>query len=153
MNKLYMLVGVPGSGKSTWVKNQVWADDCVIIGTDHFVESYATSVGKTYNEVFQKYIVTAKKLMDNQVIEASIQNKDIIWDQTNTTVKSRGEKLKILSDYYKIAVVFPTPERQELDRRIKKRIEKVISQHVVNQMIDRLTLPTKEEGFDEIWTA
>ena len=31
MPKLYMLVGVPGSGKSTWVKNQeFWMYDCLI---------------------------------------------------------------------------------------------------------------------------
>ena len=41
MNKLYVLIGVPGSGKSTWIKNQEWAKDCVVVSTDEFVEDYA----------------------------------------------------------------------------------------------------------------
>ena len=50
MNKLYVLVGVPGSGKSTWVKNQKWANDCVVVSTDEFVEDYAKECGLTYSE-------------------------------------------------------------------------------------------------------
>ena len=50
--KLYVLVGVPGSGKSTWVANQQWTEDCARVSTDEYVEMYAQSVGKTYTEVF-----------------------------------------------------------------------------------------------------
>jgi glycopeptide antibiotics resistance protein len=63
LNKLYVLIGVPGSGKSTWIKNQKWTDTCVIVSTDEFVEEYAKSVGKTYSEVFNDYMSTAVSLM------------------------------------------------------------------------------------------
>ena len=52
MAKMYVLVGVPGSGKSTWVKSQDWAAECAYISTDGFVDEYAASVNKTYSEVF-----------------------------------------------------------------------------------------------------
>lgn len=153
MNKLYVLVGIPGSGKSTWIKNQNWSNDCVIVSTDDFVESYANSVGKTYNEVFEEYMPTAVQLMTAKVIEARSQKKDIIWDQTSTTIKSRRKKLNMLPKYYKIAVILPTPDRDELYRRLKSRPGKVISQRVIIQMTDGLTVPTVDEGFDEIWSA
>ena len=34
MSKCYQLVGVPGSGKSTWIAAQEWAKDCVVVSTD-----------------------------------------------------------------------------------------------------------------------
>ena len=46
--KCYQLIGVPASGKTTWHKNQPWAENCVVVSTDEFVEDYAKEVGSTY---------------------------------------------------------------------------------------------------------
>ena len=153
MNKLYVLVGVPGSGKSTWVKSQLWTNDCVIVSTDHFVENHARDTGKTYSDVFQEYMPTAVELMASQVVNAREQKKDIIWDQTSTTIATRAKKFRMLSGYYKIAVVFKTPPTTELQRRLASRPGKNIPWEVVSNMAQQLEAepPTKEEGFDEIW--
>ena len=52
MPKMYVLVGVPGSGKSTWATTQEWFKDCAYISTDKIVERYARFRKKTYSEVF-----------------------------------------------------------------------------------------------------
>jgi predicted kinase len=155
MNKLYVLVGVPASGKSTWVKNQVWAKDIPVVSTDKFVEEYAAKQGKSYSEVFQEYMPIAVKLMANQVLICQSNKTDIIWDQTSTTVVTRAKKIRMLPEYYKIAVVFKTPEPEELDRRLKSRAGKNIPDDVMEMMIKQLAEepPTEEEGFDEIWYA
>ena len=57
----------------------------------------------------------------------------------------------MLSNYYKIAVVFPIPEKEELNRRLKSRLGKHIPQRVIRQMTEYWQDPTLEEGFDEIW--
>ena len=153
MPKLYVLVGVPASGKSTWVKNQVWAKDCAYICTDVHVENYAQTVGKTYSEVFKDYMPTAIELMMNDVRAARQSGKDIIWDQTSTTLASRKRKFVSLPDYDAIAVVFKTPSEEELARRLASRPGKVIPQEVVEQMVFDLEIepPTVEEGFKEVW--
>lgn len=153
MNKLYVLVGVPASGKSTWVKNQDWARDIPVVSTDKFVEEYAATQGKTYSEVFDEYMPIAVKLMANQVLICKANNKDIIWDQTSTSVVTRARKIRMLPDYYKIAVVFKTPEPEELARRLSSRAGKVIPPHVCELMSEQLRNepPTEAEGFDEIW--
>lgn len=153
MNKLYVLVGVPGSGKSTWVKNQLWASDCVIVSTDRFVEDHARDTGKTYSEVFQEYMPIAVRLMANQVLICKANNKDIIWDQTSTTIETRAKKIRMLPEYYKIAVVFKTPPTVELQRRLASRPGKNIPWEVVSNMAQQLEAepPSEEEGFDEIW--
>ena len=153
MPKLYVLVGVPGSGKSTWTQKQEWTQECAYISTDYHVETYVASVGKTYSEVFDEYMPTAVKLMAADVIAAREAGKDIIWDQTSTTVNSRKKKFNMLPHYYAIAVVFATPDEEELSRRLASRLGKHIPKRVMIQMISGYEDPTQEEGFKEIWRA
>lgn len=151
--KLYVLVGVPGSGKSTWVSAQDWAKDCAYVSTDKYVEEYAKHAGKTYSEVFNLVMTDAVAAMVDSVTLASSMKQNIIWDQTSTTVLTRAKKINMLSSYYKIAVVFRTPEKAELERRLKSRPGKEIPDEVVASMIANWVEPTLEEGFDEIWYA
>jgi predicted kinase len=147
-----MLIGVPGSGKSTWINAQDWVKDCVLVSTDKLIELEAGRQGKTYNDVFKDYIDTATKLMNADVLEAVAEGKDIIWDQTNTGRKSRKAKLAMMPGYYKIAVMFATPEKEEWQRRINSRPGKMIPEGVLKAMAMGLQLP--EEGeFDEVWNA
>jgi len=150
MPKCYQLIGVPGSGKSTWVAHQEWADKCAYISTDTWVEDYARDMGKTYNEVFKEYMPEAIDMMINDVVKARGMDKDIIWDQTSTTVKSRKKKFNMLPGYEHIAVVFRTPESEELAKRLASRPGKNIPDYVVRSMIDGFEMPTLAEGFVEI---
>jgi predicted kinase len=70
MPKCYQLIGVPAAGKSTWIKNQIWALGLTVISTDDFVENYARECGSTYSEVFDDYMPRAVELMANQVVFA-----------------------------------------------------------------------------------
>lgn len=153
MAKCYQLVGVPASGKSTWISNQDWAVDCTVVSTDEFVEDYAKEVGKTYSEVFDDYMPTAVKLMADKVVQAREADMDIIWDQTSTTEKSRARKFNMLPDYEHIAVVFKTPELAELKQRLASRPGKNIPSYVMVQMIKGFEMPTEAEGFKEIWNV
>jgi predicted kinase len=127
----------------------------VIVSTDEFVEDYARECGQTYSEVFEDYMPTAVRLMTEKVIRAREAGKDIIWDQTSCTVETRAKKIRMLPDYYKIAVVFKIPDMEELMIRLSSRPGKNIPWEVVSDMSNKLKSqpPTEEEGFDEIWHA
>ncbi len=153
MPNVYVLVGVPCSGKTTWVNKQDWAGDCAYISTDKFIDQFAAGLGKTYNEVFTEFMPEAVNLMVQEVIVAREQGRSIIWDQTSVTAKSRRKKFKMLPGYDHIAVVFPVPSDLELSQRQQARPGKIIPQHVVQEMIDAFEMPTVEEGYREIWYA
>jgi predicted kinase len=153
MPTAYILVGVPASGKSSWVRAQKWAKDCIEVSTDFHVEQYAKEQGKTYSEVFDEYMTTAIELMIADIHNAMEFGKDIIWDQTSTTVLSRKRKFKMLEGYKMIAVVFRTPHPEEHRRRLNSRPGKVIPETVLESMINMFEMPTEEEGFDEVWYA
>jgi predicted kinase len=147
-----MLIGVPGSGKSTWIGEQYWASDCVLVSTDKLIDLEAGRQGKTYNDVFKDYISEATRLMNEDIQAAVEAGRDIIWDQTNTSRKSRKTKLAQVPGYHKIAIVFDTPDEDEWQRRLDSRPGKSIPRAVLKAMADGLQLPTEDE-FDEIWKA
>jgi len=155
MNKCYQLIGVPGSGKSTWIKNQEWSENMPIVSTDRFVEHYAIEQEKTYSDVFDEYMPIAVRLMTNHALTCQANFLDFVWDQTSTTVSSRKRKFNTLLDsqYEHIAIVFKTPDEDELKRRLASRPGKIIPWSVVQGMIDNFEMPTEEEGFKEIWYA
>jgi predicted kinase len=147
----YILIGIPGSGKTTWAKSQDWFNNCVYISTDKFVEEYAHSQNKTYSEVFNEYMPTAVDLMVKEVVKARQESKNIIWDQTSTTIISRIKKFRMLPDYEHIAVTFNTPNEVELNYRLNNRPGKIIPNEVIKDMINKFEIPTEEEGYKEIW--
>ena len=148
----YILIGVPGSGKSTWVDNAEFTTDTAHISSDYFIEEYADLHSTTYTLIFKEYVATANKLMFDEALEAISQGIDIVWDQTNTTISSRKKKLGMLKDYHKIAVVFKIPEPEELKQRLESRQHwKEIPDDVMEIMITKFQKPTIEEGFDDIW--
>jgi predicted kinase len=151
MPTCYQLIGVPGAGKSTWYSQQDWMSEMAYISTDKYVEEYAIEQGKSYSDVFEEFMPEAVKLMVLDVNKAAIEGKDIVWDQTSTTVSSRKRKFGMLPFYEHIAVIFPTPELKELENRLQSRKEKVIPREVVWNMIVNFEEPSEEEGFKEIW--
>ena len=151
MPKCYQLIGVPAAGKSTWINSQNWIGGMEYVSTDQHVHAYATEQGKTYEEVFKDYMPTAVDLMAQEVVAAREAGRDILWDQTSTTIKSRARKFNMLPDYHHIAVVFPTPVIAVLKERLANRVGQPIPWEVVQGMIDNFEYPTEEEGFKEIW--
>lgn len=152
MPTLYVLVGVPGSGKSTWISKQPFDwNNTVIASTDNYVEKVAKQQGKTYNDVFKDAMPTAIGHMMRTVKDAVSKNYNIVWDQTSTSVAARKKKLVAVPDTYrKVAVVFPTPDKKEHDRRLGSRPGKVIPNDVLQHMQSTMTTPTESEGFDEV---
>jgi len=149
MPNFYMLIGVPASGKSTWRAQH--AGNAEIISTDDIIEHRAKSLGLTYNDVFKDSIKEATELANRHAYKAFRMNKDVIWDQTNLTPKSRKPKLAYVpDDWKKIAVVFATPSQEEWQRRLASRPGKSIPWNVLWGMSRSLAEPTPEEGFHEV---
>lgn len=147
----YMLIGVPGAGKSTWISQQLfdWTNT-VIASTDAYVDREAIKANKTYSEIFKDTMPRAVRHMAQTVVDAVKKKNDIIWDQTSTTVGARAKKFRMLPGYNVVGVVFKTPEQTELARRLASRPGKTIPDNVMQQMIGGWEEPTEAEGFDKI---
>ena len=149
MPTMYMLIGVPASGKSTWVEKH--KGDALVISTDNLIEIYAADNGKTYNDVFFEHIKIATKIAMEHAEAAFAAGQDVIWDQTNITKKSRKGKLAMVPEHYrKTAVFFATPLEEEWQRRLNSRPGKSIPAHILDSMVEMLEMPEQDEGWSVI---
>lgn len=149
---LTVLVGLPGSGKSTSIPEDF---DGFIYSTDNYIEQCAKMNGWTYNEAFQEFIKPATKQMNEQVELAIRQGADVLWDQTNMSSKKRlGILSKFPKSYRKICICRVPPQTAdewlELGVRLGSRPGKIIPIHIIESMADSYVEPTLDEGFDEV---
>lgn len=151
MKTFVMLVGLSGSGKSTY-RTDIAEPDDVILSTDEYIEEYARLNGKTYNEVFHDQIDAAQKRFNEDFNQAIKNGKNIILDQTNLYIHARRKKLaRVPKDYKKIAVVFDV--KSDILKEVnesRKQIGRALPESVIQSQIDAFTMPTLEEGFDQI---
>ena len=149
MPTLYMLVGVPASGKSTWAKQN--RGDALVASSDDYIEKQAEKMGTTYSDVFDDYIKAANNHAIETARKAFSDKLDLIWDQTNLTKNGRRNKLKMVpKDYKKVAVFFPTPHMDVLKNRLGSRPGKNIPDYVISTMVKTIEKPSVDEGFNEV---
>ena len=148
-----MLSGIPTSGKSTYVeklKKLSYWKDAVILSTDNYIEQYAKSVGKTYNEVFDDVISDASRELEMELNWSKSKGRNIIWDQTNLSVKTRKKKLSKLPSYYRRGAVYFEISLEEALERNKHREGKFIPESILKRMYHQFEIPTINEDFDYV---
>lgn len=148
--KCYFLIGVPGSGKSTWTKEH--CENKVIISSDDIIEMHAKNKNITYNEAYSDCYKKANQIMLYNLGKAIKEKKDIIWDQTNIVKSARLKKIKLLEGYDIEAYLFVQPKDvliSRLEMRNKQK-NKIISIKLLENMLASFEMPTIEEGFSEI---
>jgi predicted kinase len=150
---LWVSVGLPGVGKSTWIDNNCalsTTQDILVLGTDRLIDAYAASVGKTYTQVFMDYIDTATDLFFAQLRTEFALDRNVFIDRTNLNVKSRRKILSMVPKHYKkIAIVF-TCDNEVHEVRLQLRPGKTIPKEIINSMCQSFVYPTVKEGFDEV---
>lgn len=158
---IIVMVGLPGSGKSTIVKTVVACAGCVCVSTDEYIDmvvdshnkAYPTQKPITYNDVFSEYISDATRHMNKMFERAIKAGENVIWDQTNLSRKKRAKILSRVPDgYYKIAH-YVNVDEETRQTQLAQRVGKDIPAHVDASMIANLEEPSLDEGFDEIITT
>lgn len=151
----YMLIGVPGSGKSTLTEKLLQEQLLEIVSTDALIDKKAREENITYEQSFEKYKNVASTWMKKQLAEIIQKKQSFIWDQTNVVQSARKKKLNLLKvhHYSTIAYYFDLSQ-DEIWRRVKKRESeggKIITPKLMEMMQKDYTFPTYEEGFDKIY--
>jgi len=154
----YILVGMPASGKSTWIRDNSSIGDLpgnepyYMASTDDTIETVSRLYDMTYDQGFKNLIAFAESVMWNDLRQAAEEGIKIYIDRTNLTVRSRKKFIDFLRQYgYTFeAIVFPTPDETEWRRRLDSRRGKTIPENVLKGMRDGYEVPTLSEGFDKI---
>lgn len=149
-----MLIGVPGSGKSTYYEEFLSRDYSHYISSDAYIEKKAAEQGTSYGAIFNTLIKVATKWMEEQLQIAIDAYKSLVWDQTNLSRKARRHKLDMLiaAGYAVHAIAFEIPEDELERRRTKRQAEtgKSIPQSILQTMGNSYERPTMVEGFSKV---
>lgn len=142
------LVGVPGSGKTTF------RNECLqgysVVSLDDFIEHKAKEEGCDYNHAFSDYSSDAHHHSERMLRFFAQEGKDIVIDMTNLTKKSRLRKANLITassavrkdlEYNFLIIYFPTPHPIELEARLNSRPGKTIPKSVMNGMMESLEIP------------
>lgn len=161
MQKLIMTIGLPGSGKTTYI-NEFYqlvnagtlpdARTLAYLSSDYYIECEAARLNKNYNEVFNDKIKEATANLEKNLQAALSMKQSILWDQTNLSVKSRKGKLnKIPDDYRRIALYFvPNIDRVLEINTERYKFGRDLPEGILKNMINSIQEPTFDEGFDTI---
>ena len=150
-----VMVGLPASGKSHWIEENMKEGD-VLISKDIVIEEMGKEKG------YGSYTDTYKMLTDDEHKEAYAETKrrfadavraklNIYIDLTNMSKKSRNKWIHQLKNYNTKAVVFVTGQGQLAWRNIERDRDqgKHIPAHVYKNMMKTFIVPTLYE-FDEV---
>jgi predicted kinase len=143
---LYMVMGVPGSGKTTWAKKQ----GLPILSSDAIREELTGSAGDQ-DTVPPKEIF---RILDERVGEYLKHGEGVIYDALNIEPDKRRPRLKYWIEQYKaqiIGVLFTTPI--EIAKERNKSRERVVRDDIIERfarIFEENPLDTTKDWFDRI---
>ena len=150
--KVFIMCGVPGSGKSTWINERyIWDYDALI--SRDAIRFAKLKPGQDYFAVENE----VRKEFFNEIEEATNPNskgffENVFIDATHTASKARSDvRRHIKGRPYQIAVSFEVPLEVALERNAQRTGLAKVPESAIRNMYNRYSIPSLKEGFDEIW--
>ncbi|MBX4270070.1 AAA family ATPase [Clostridium estertheticum] len=146
-NRLYILIGIPGSGKTYYANNHLNKMNTVIVSTDE-IRKELTGTYKFSSETNEEVFRIAKS-----AIKGALSNGfDVGFDATNTIREYRISFHRIAKDTNAdvIAIVFKTQLSLCLKRNSTRNIERIVPENVIIGMSTYDSNICKSEGFSEV---
>jgi predicted kinase len=151
MSKLYILTGIPASGKSTYVEKHMNPKTDTYVSRDE-VREWLFPEGQYYyykphemeELVFKKYI----ELINIDLIHGY----NVYADATHLTKKIRKEVLKRVSSKADMieSIYIDSPLQKCLAKNLERTGRRKVPTERIIEMHNKLQKPTLEEGFDYV---
>lgn len=145
MAALNIMIGFPGSGKSSYAKKYLLTNNSVYLSSDDIrIELYGFEDQTHNTEVFER--------MKRETLIALQNDFDVVYDATNLSKKRRSDIIKSakMCDAEVNAYLCCTPINIILERNITRQ-ERQLPWDKLVQMIQSIEPPMYYEGFDNIY--
>ncbi len=148
-NVLFILIGAPGSGKSTEVaKLEKSVPNNIIVSSDTLRAKFGSD--ENDQSVTPKVFSYIKRMLPVFLNDG----KNVILDATNMTVRDRKEYIDMAKQNGSkvVGIAFERDKATLLDRN-KKRGDaggRNVPEFVIDKMLAKYQKPTSAEGFDKI---
>lgn len=142
---LYILCGLPGSGKSTWAWNYTGADDDAYLVSRDDIRFSMLGNDEDYfaheDKVFEKFVGT--------ITQTLVYGSDVVADATHLNKKSRRKLINAIdrsfSDYQIIFVWFNINVEECVIRNSKREGRAVVPTETIYSMWRNFTIPQESE--------
>ena len=144
VKRVFLLCGVPGSGKSYWAKNRFmpYNPNTIYISRDEVRFSILNDNEEYFaheDEVFDEFVRRINNAINNKEVD------NVIIDATHLNWKSRNKVLSRLDEIWNVtAVVFDTPLEICLNRNDKREGRAKVPRSVIRRMHFQRTDPHKD---------
>lgn len=142
--KFILLVGIPGSGKTTYAKKYIEET----LNTVHL--SSDTIRKELYgDESIQGNPADVFSLMQKRAIEALNNGQNVLYDATNITRKDRASIISVCPKFAKIEChIIWAPIEVCIERDAER--DRTVGKEVIDRILKRFQAPYYDEGIDEI---
>jgi len=149
---LFVLVGPPASGKSTWAQEYLTSMNESVLWVSR--DKIRFSIVNENEDYFSQEKLVYSSFINS--IKTGLETHDtVIADATHIAAGSRKKLFKALGDSIKevevIAMVVKVDYKTALARNAERRGREYVPPCVLESMYESFTIPTLEEGFDQIW--
>jgi len=143
---LYVLCGIPGSGKSTWADAQFAASGAQIVSTDEIRARLFGDPDFDKNTNSRVFGIARRTLLS-----ALAAKRDVCCDATNLKPGQRSWAIRIgrESGARVVGVSFACTVETALARQEGR--ERKVPPEVIARMAREFVPPSLAEGFDEVW--
>ena len=149
-NRLYVMVGIPGSGKSYFLANNNLVKPYKVVSRDKIRFSLVKEEEEYFSkekEVFNKFIKEIKDGLDGGF--------NVYADATHINEASRTKLLRALGSSLKgikvEAIVIKPPFDIIEQQNAQRTGREFVPLSAIRRMNYQFTMPTCEEGFNKVW--
>jgi predicted kinase len=143
---VYMMIGLPGAGKNTWIDKNLPSTVKQVSRDDIRVElGYCTPDEKIVGTSQQEAMVS--DVFNKKLVSYVKDGHDVVINNINLKKKYRDGYKKLLNKY-KIKWVYVVVEAPTIEENISRR-ERQVPEDVLRKMYETFTMPQSGE-YDEI---
>ena len=143
--KLILLVGIPGSGKTTYAKKYISESSKMTV----HLSSDSIRYELYGDESIQGNPADVFTLMQKRAVAALNEGYDVIYDATNITRKDRASIIGMCPKFARIKCRIIWAPIEECIKRDSER-KRTVGKEVIDKMLKRFQAPFYDEGMDEI---
>ena len=135
-----VMSGLPGSGKDTWVSNNM--PNTPVVSLDDLRKELSVSPAGNQGVVVQAAYERAREFLRKK--------QDFVWNTTNITLDMRSKIIRLLRDYNaRINIVYLEVSSEDLVRQNSSRKE-VVDAKVISDLVRKLDPPKNWEAHEVI---
>jgi len=146
---VYVMVGLPGAGKDTWIKNNLPNCKCIACRDDVRIEMGLCGPGEKYQGTKEEEnLVTG--IFNAKLLQYARSGKDIVINNTNIKRWHRNQYKKLLRNF-PVNWIYVVVKAPSIDANIERRAGQ-IDPEILKRMEASYEPPTPDE-YDEIIEA